>query len=124
MYHRTLSRNWLSLLKFLHIDCQMAKVIPNSYDLEGGISKYLIAEITLGEERFIAPEILFQPSLIGQESQGISSLLVNAINKTDENIQPEMWQNIFLSGGTSMLPGLPRRLKKVTVTHVSPFSII
>jgi len=68
--------------------------------------------IKLGPERYMAPEILFQPSLIGKESKGIHECLFDSINKADMDIRPDLYKHILLSGGTSMLPGLPSRLKK------------
>ena len=43
--------------------------------------------ITVGDERFRACEVLFQPSLIGSESSGLSELVMNAISKCDVDIQ-------------------------------------
>ena len=39
--------------------------------------------ITIGKERFRVPEVLFQPSLIGFEQDGIHSLIYNSILKID-----------------------------------------
>ena len=68
--------------------------------------------IKLGPERYMAPEILFQPSLIGKESKGIHECLFDSINKADMDIRPDLYKHILLSGGTTLLPGFSSRLKK------------
>jgi len=66
--------------------------------------------IELGPERFRAPEILFQPSLIGEEYLGIHQMMVHSITKTDTDLRRQLYEKIYLSGGTTMLPGIPERL--------------
>jgi len=68
--------------------------------------------IKIGHERYMAPEILFRPSLIGNESMGVHEMLFNCINSADPDLRPDFYGKILLSGGTTMLPGLPSRLKK------------
>ena len=68
--------------------------------------------IKLGPERYQAPEILFNPSLIGKESLGIHHCLFNSINESELDVRADLYKHVLLSGGTSMLPGLPSRLKK------------
>lgn len=79
-------------------------------------SKYTLPdsrEITLSEERYTAPEIMFQPSLCGIESVGIHELLYDVIgNKVDMDTRSAMWAHIVLSGGSTMFPGFPSRLEK------------
>jgi actin len=58
--------------------------------------------ITLGNERFRAPEALFQPSLLGIEAAGINETVLNSIMKCDVDIRKDLYANIVLSGGTTM----------------------
>ncbi|KAI5956406.1 ARP1 [Candida jiufengensis] len=69
-------------------------------------------ELKLGVERFRAPEILFNPQLIGDESQGIHELTSLAIAKTDLDLRPILYQNILLSGGNTLLKNFGDRLLK------------
>jgi actin-related protein 2 len=55
---------------------------------------------------------LFNPSLIGKESLGIHHCLFNSINESELDVRADLYKHVLLSGGTSMLPGLPSRLKK------------
>ena len=43
--------------------------------------------ITIGDERFRAPEVLFQPNFIGSESKGIHHLLYKSIRQCDIDIR-------------------------------------
>lgn len=67
----------------------------------------------VGAERFLAPEILFNPGLHGGEhGMGLPELVFNTIRKSDINVQKDYFSSIVLSGGTTMFPGFPTRLEK------------
>ncbi|KAI9223705.1 actin family [Blastocladiella britannica] len=68
--------------------------------------------IKIGQERFEAPEALFQPHLIDLESAGVAEVLFNAINACPVDNRPDLYKHILLSGGTTMYPGLSSRLEK------------
>lgn len=68
--------------------------------------------VAVGRERFLAPEVLFQPHLIDREVMGMSEAIFTAIQDCGVDCRPELYKHIVLSGGTSMLPGLPSRLEK------------
>ena len=68
--------------------------------------------ITIGNERFRAPEILFQPSMIGLEQDGIHELLYNSIMKCDVDIREDLYGNVVVSGGNTMFEGMAVRLQR------------
>jgi len=68
--------------------------------------------ITVGTERFRCPEVLFQPSLIGEESQGIHETAFNSIMKCDVDIRKDLYANMVLSGGSTMFPHIVDRMYK------------
>ena len=68
--------------------------------------------ISLGEERWKVPEVLFNPSLMGREFLGIHQLTYNSISKVDPDLWKVMFGNIVLAGGNTMFPGLGERLSK------------
>jgi actin-related protein len=78
--------------------------------------------ITIGNERFRCPEVLFQPSLIGKEATGIHETLFATIMKCDVDIRKDLYSNIVLSGGTTMYPGIAERLTK-EVTTLAPAAV-
>jgi len=68
--------------------------------------------ITVGAERFRAPETLFQPQFIGLEQEGIHKLTFSSIMKCDVDIRKDLYGNIVMSGGTTMYQGIPERVQK------------
>ena len=61
--------------------------------------------IQLGPERFRAPEILFNPELIGQEYAGVHQVVVDSINRADLDLRKSLFSNIVLSGGSTLCKG-------------------
>jgi len=78
--------------------------------------------IKVGNQRFRCPEVLFQPSLIGKEATGIHETTFNTIMKCDVDIRKDLYQNIVLSGGSTMYPGLADRLTK-EMTALAPVTM-
>lgn len=66
--------------------------------------------IQVGAEKFRAPEVLFNPSLIGQEYVGVHQCLVDSISKCDMDIRRKLFSEILLSGGSTMFDGFGDRL--------------
>lgn len=66
-------------------------------------AKYLPRQ--LGPERFRAPEILFNPELIGQEYAGVHQVIVDSINKADLDLRKSLFSNVILSGGSTLTKG-------------------
>ena len=90
--------------------------IEKSYELPDG------QVITIGNERFRAPEALFQPSVLGLESSGIDQTTYNSIIKCDVDVRKELYGNIVMSGGTTMFPGIAERMQK-EITALAPSSM-
>jgi len=68
--------------------------------------------ITVGNERFRCPEVLFKPNLIGREFAGIHQTTFDSIMKCDVDIRKDLYGNIVLSGGTTMFDGIAERMEK------------
>ncbi|KAK4552597.1 centractin- actin- protein of the dynactin complex [Recurvomyces mirabilis] len=66
--------------------------------------------LKVGAERFRAPEILFDPEIIGLEWPGLHQIVVDAINRTDMDLRKALYANIVLSGGSTMIKGFGDRL--------------
>jgi len=86
------------------VDERTGRSIVHKYKLPDGNI------IDIGSERFRAPEILFQPEIVGEECPGIHELLVNSIRRTDLDLRKTLFANIILSGGSTLFPGFGDRL--------------
>jgi len=122
---REIVRDMKEKLSYIAIDYEGEKTksegagasdIEKQYELPDG------KIITIGSERFRTPEVLFQPSFIGKESEGVHRLTYDSIQKCDVDIRRDLYTNIVLSGGTTMFPGIDKRLNK-EITALAPASI-
>merc|ERR1712055_212755 len=90
--------------------------VDKSYELPDG------QVITIGNERFRAPEALFQPSFLGMESSGIHETGYVSIMKCDIDIRKDLFANIVMSGGTTMYAGIADRMQK-EITALAPSTL-
>jgi actin-related protein 2 len=67
--------------------------------------------ISIGPERFWAPEVLFKPSLVHIESEGLCDAIHECIASLPIDTRLGMYEAILLSGGTLMLPGASTRIE-------------
>ncbi|XP_053308396.1 actin, clone 302-like [Spea bombifrons] len=68
--------------------------------------------IEIDNQLFRAPEILFAPSHIGIEAPGIHQMIFNSITKCDIDNRRNLFNCIVLSGGSTLFPGLEKRVLK------------
>ncbi|KAK4046316.1 Actin- protein 6 [Microbotryomycetes sp. JL201] len=65
----------------------------------------------MNNERFVIPEVLFNPSTIELNQGGLPEVIVDSIMALPEEIQGMMWNNIILVGGSAKFPGFVERLR-------------
>lgn len=80
--------------------------LEKSYELPDG------NVLVIGSQRFRCPELLFEPSLVGKEASGIHQQAFKTIQQCDVDVKKDLYENIVLSGGTTMFPGMQERLQK------------
>ena len=88
--------------------------MEKQYELPDG------SNLTIGNERFRAPEALFQPSLLGLDIDGADETTYKSIMKCDLDIRRDLYGNVVLSGGTTMYPGIGERLTKELTNRAPP----
>lgn len=68
-------------------------------------------QIGLGQERHLAPEIMFDPSRVGLEVPSVQDMINNCLKKTDLDLRKTLYDEILLTGGNTMIRGFPERLQ-------------
>mmetsp|Transcript_148555 Transcript_148555/g.262335 ORF Transcript_148555/g.262335 Transcript_148555/m.262335 type:complete len:378 (+) Transcript_148555:40-1173(+) len=86
-------------------------------------------KIEMGKERFLCPEALFHPGLLGRPERGDSivnrsihgiHILANqSIQRSDVERHKELYSNIVLCGGNTLFEGMRERLLH-ELTHLAP----
>jgi len=84
--------------------CKASSSVERAYVLPDG------GTITIGNERFRCPEALFKPSLMDLDSVGIHEAVYNSIMQCDVDRRLNMYENVVLSGGSTMFPGIAERM--------------
>ncbi|XP_067410506.1 actin-like protein 9 [Emydura macquarii macquarii] len=75
--------------------------------------------ISLGKERFQCPERLFNPpKMPGVSLVGIHSMAQRSLKKVPEEARRDMYQNVFLCGGSSLFEGLEKRFSSELLQKV------
>lgn len=101
--------------KLCYVAIDPEKEMMLSKKISGMEKAYMLPDgetIRVGVERFIAPECLFNPSVIGKEIEPLDDMIVSAINECDVDLKRDLFDNIVLSGGSTMFPGIKERLTK------------
>ena len=81
-------------------------------EAQGRAEEFILPDgsvVKLGPERYRAPEILFNPELIGQEYAGVHQVVVDSINRVDLDLRKSLFSNVVLSGGSTLCKGLLSR---------------
>jgi len=85
-------------------DSKESHHVEKNYELPDG------RKILIGEERFKATEILFQPQKGGFDLQGVHKYCYDSVLKCDVNVRKDLFQNIILSGGSTLFDGMGERM--------------
>jgi len=108
IFHTSADREAVRQIKetecYLAMNPAKEECAERQYKLPDGTS------VALGAERFRAPEILFNPSMVGLEYPGVPELLANSIKCADMDLRQTLFQSIVLSGGSTMFENFGARL--------------
>jgi actin-related protein 6 len=67
--------------------------------------------LTMGNERFAVPELLFNPSDIGIQETGIPGAVLESLSGLPEALKMGLLSNVVVVGGNSLIDGFLRRLE-------------
>ncbi|XP_030042591.1 actin-like [Microcaecilia unicolor] len=81
-----------------------------NFELPGG------QQITLDQERFLCPEPMFKPKMLLNDSPGLHSFTFNSILKAPEAFRSKTLYRVALSGGSTMFPCFPERIRNELVS--------
>ncbi|XP_003797091.2 actin-related protein T1-like, partial [Otolemur garnettii] len=93
--------------------CKPPKEVFREYRLPDG------NVIHIDHQLYQAPEVLFAPDQLGSQSPGLSTMVSSSIMKCPGDIQKNVFADIVLCGGTTLIPGLKERLTKELDQQVS-----
>lgn len=77
-------------------------------------------QLQLGVERIRVPEIVFQPTIIGVEQAGIGEVIETILARYNAQDQQKLAENVFITGGGAMLPGIKQRIE-AELLQMRPF---
>jgi actin-related protein 6 len=66
--------------------------------------------VTLTNERFSGPELLFNPTDVGLQEAGLPAVIMQSVEAMPLSIRSAMLANVVLVGGNVQLPGFTDRL--------------
>ncbi|XP_034445404.1 actin-related protein 5 [Hippoglossus hippoglossus] len=69
-------------------------------------------QLFVGTERLRCPEIMFQPSLTGEDQMGLMETLQYVLARYTPKQQEALVSNVFLTGGNMQYPGMKERVER------------
>jgi actin-related protein 6 len=119
-FNRDMERTWRGhkMDPSIVLDCQLPdyvnnfKVIVQPYEVRDQFSKNKSSIMTVGNERFQVPEIIFRPTDVGMVEPGLPELIVQCISLLPEGLRPLMLGNIMVVGGNAKISGFLAKLEK------------
>ncbi|CAI2164609.1 1702_t:CDS:10 [Funneliformis geosporum] len=121
-YHKYMQMRVMQ--EFKESVCQVSEVTYNHQSINTRPMKYFEFpdgfNTSIGALRFNIPEILFDPKFIPQPQDGphfdttalmgIPQMIYLSINNCDIDVRTNLWNNIILTGATTLLPGFADRV--------------
>uniref|UniRef100_A0A1B6L6D3 Actin-related protein 5 n=1 Tax=Graphocephala atropunctata TaxID=36148 RepID=A0A1B6L6D3_9HEMI len=77
-------------------------------------------QLHVGVERVRAPEVLFQPSMIGSHQAGLAETIQFVLKCYDETTANALVNKVFLTGSCALIPGISARINK-ELQEMRPF---
>lgn len=119
-FAKTKNRQWLrqQLSDYCYVSdrpLEDSKLPPESFQVSLPLPSPLTdgtSTIEIQSERWLAYEILFDPSRVGRSSIGIAGAIVNEIKSAPLDYVSDLSRNIFICGAGALVTGLVARIQK------------
>lgn len=85
-------------------EAEETRTCEKNYELPDG------RKVLIGNERFRCAEILFNPEKGGFGNLGVHKFCFDSVMKCDNDIRKDLFNNIILSGGSTMFDGTAERM--------------
>lgn len=95
-----------------HKNSNFGRVLDDPYEIRRLQKEGEHQLLVLANERFSIPEALFDPREVDFDQAGVAEAVAQSISSTSPVIQPLLWGNIILAGGTAKLMGFSDRLER------------
>lgn len=109
--------------KLAYVALDFDKELKQYHEDNGSIQETFMLpsgkECVIGSERFRCAEALFTPSLLGREDPGLHELVFRSIGQCSVDTRKDLYANVVLCGGTTMLQNLPERMSR-EMTNLAP----
>ena len=69
-------------------------------------------EVQIGRERYLAPEVIFDSSILSAGFKGLPVFLADSLDKVNIDLRRKLVENIYLTGGVFNLEGFGDRLSE------------
>lgn len=97
------------------------KLTDGNFNIENGNGRDMVSnleemilpdgeEISLGNERFLVSELLFDPEQYALLGVGVQTMIKESINKCPFEQRRQLYQNIYITGGVANIIGFDNRL--------------
>jgi actin-related protein len=106
-----IAKNGEAISKIKQSLCKVFPVAVDENFSEQSSFSYEGTELSIGALPWQAPEVLFQPTLLGVGDKGLTDAVIEVLQRVDTSVRAELATNIVLAGGGSMIPGLKSRLE-------------
>lgn len=100
-------------LAYVAVDPRAAEINVANDDASTAISHFELPDgnvVSVGAERFRAPEILFRPDIIAREHGGVHHLIRESVDAVDIELRKRLYSSVLLAGGCTKFRGFGHRL--------------
>ena len=130
-------RRWATQLVADDLKHTVCRVFDSKFDANANANipcvQYELPDgniLDVGPERFAASDLLFDPSELADQTNfnaepliGLHQVIHNSISKCDIDLRRELYSNIIVTGGNTLLPGFTERLNKELLDSGPPQKI-